>query len=462
MKVFFTLVPFFFSCIVSFAQSGTTYRLVGSLGSTVTVTNTDPLNATSGFLRPSIWRVVNADGTLGANASPATGARLQIFGIILHVQNVSVNLTSYTFNIQIRSEFRDINAGVPRLHAGRLLVSGSGNNNQRTVALGLNSTVTLGWGRATNAGTTYYSPGYVRLETSGGNANTGAGITALYPDPANPSTNLTRIIAGVSSANTNQNLNANAFNVTATSGTEFNTATSGATDNTTLTIIRTNAAPPSANITNRSVPRNPVPYFSFFPLFYAAGAAPGGAVIPLPMRLGDFTATRQPQGVVLRWNTLQEVNSDNFEIQKSTNAQNWKTIGSIKAAGSSGSVLNYQFEDNSLNSGVVYYRLKMNDLDTKYEYSSVAHIQWGTGEKKLFAYPSPASSFTTISSNEPIDGNVMVLIYQVATGRVVQQKVVTAAGNNFRLGLEGLQSGTYLVQLIKSGEVMGNINIVKL
>ena len=110
----------------------------------------------------------------------------------------------------------------------------------------------------------------------------------------------------------------------------------------------------------------------------------------------------------------------------------------------------------------MYYLLKMNDLDTKYEYSSFARIQWGTDEKKLFAYPSPASSFTTISSNEPIDGNVMVLIYQVATGRVVQQKVVTAAGNNFRLGLEGLQSGTYLVQLIKSGEVMGNINIVKL
>ncbi|WP_407523033.1 T9SS type A sorting domain-containing protein [Lacibacter sp. MH-610] len=442
MKVIFTLLSLLFATVMATAQTGTTYRLIGTLGNDVDITSNG--TTAGGFRNPAIWRVVNSNGTLGTTpVSPASGARLQIFGINLRVQTNNVDLSAYNFQIQIRSEYRDFNAGGTgggvRAHRGRLHV------NDVTLTLGSSSSITLGWGQETIGTTVYYFPGYLRLEDQSAIL---IGTTAIADRRTSP--------------NGDSYLNANAFAVsTTTDATNIAIAISNDADNRSRQVIRTNTAPPSANITNRMVARPGGAIYAQFPFFYAAGAAPGGTVAPLPMRLGDFTATRQSQGTVLRWTTVQEVNSDNFEIQQSTNAQNWKTIGTVKAAGSSGSVLNYQFEDNSVNSGVVYYRLKMNDLDTKFEYSSVARIQFGAGSKKLFAYPSPATTYTTISTDVAIDGAVTVLIYEMSTGRMVQQKVVNAAGNNFRLGLEGLQSGTYTVQLIKDGEALGRVNLMK-
>lgn len=441
MKVIFTLVSFLFTSLITTAQTGTTYRLTGTLGGDVLAS--DNSTGANGFRRSAIWQIVNANGTLGANASPASGASLQIFGINLQITS-NIDLSAFNFQIQIRSEYRDFNAGSTgggiRCHRGRLHI------NDRTLTLGSGSSITLGWGQQTIVSVVYYFPGYLRLE-----------------DQSAILIGTTAIADRRTSSNGDSYLNANAFAVsTTTDAANIAIATSNDADNRNRQVIRTNTAPPSANITNRMVARPGGAIYAQFPFFYAAGAAPGGAVAPLPMRLGDFTAARQSQSVILRWNTVQEVNSDNFEIQQSADARIWKTIGTVKAAGSSGSILNYQFEDKSVNSGVVFYRLKMNDLDTKFEYSSVARIQWTAGSKKLFAYPSPASTYTTISTDVAIDGAVTVIIYELTTGRIVQQKVVNAAGNNFRLGLEGLQTGTYTLQLIKDGEILGRVNIVKL
>lgn len=457
MKVIFTLLSLVFCAVATFAQTGTTYRLVPdnsafgtNLGSTITATNNG--TGAGGFRRSSIWRVVNSNGTFGANQSPTSGATLQIFGYEFEMNNANIDLSAFDFRILIRSEFRDINNGFPRMYQGFIRTNNIPNSTTRTITISANSSITLGWGTGTVGSTVYYCPGFLRLDASDGNASSSARIVM----------NTTPAITLASATGTNSILNAHAYNITSTPDPRITLATTDAnSNNATRQIILTNAAPPSANITNRTVARPGGAIYTSFPFFYAASAASGGAVAPLPMRLGDFTATRQSQGVVLRWSTVQEVNSDNFEIQQSTNAQNWKTIGTVKAAGSSGSVLTYEFEDNSINSGVVYYRLKMNDLDTKFEYSSVARIQWGAGSKKLFAYPSPATTYTTISTDVAIDGAVTVVIYEMTTGRMVQQKVVNAAGNNFRLGLEGLQSGTYTVQLIKNGEILGRVNLVK-
>lgn len=458
MKVIFTLLSFFVFTVITVAQTGTTYRLVPDgtqvLGDDIIVTNNG--TGTGGFRRSSIWRVVTSNGTLGANQSPTSGATLQVFGYTLLVDNASIDLGAFNFRIMIRSEYRDLggNNGGPRLWRGRLRINNNSNNTTRTLTLGASSSITLGWGTRTIGSTVYYCPGYLRLDASNGN---GSSFAQIIINTAPTTTTIARSAGGGS-----HSLNAHAYNITSTPNPNIATATSNDADNNNFSIILTNAAPPSANITNRIVARPGGPIYAQFPFFYAASAASGGPVSPLPMRLNDFTATRQSQSVVLRWSTVQEVNSDNFEIQQSTDAQNWKTIGTVKAAGSSGSILNYQFEDKSVNSGVVYYRLKMNDLDVKFEYSSVARIQWGAGNKKLFAYPSPATTYTTISTDVAIDGGVTAIIYETTTGRIVQQRMINAAGNNFRLGLEGLQSGSYTVQLVKEGEIMGRVTIVKL
>jgi hypothetical protein len=349
------------------------------------------------FLRSSNWRLVNANGTLGTTAVTPPT------GSILQVYGVTITVSNS--NLDLRSFRFDITIAASTTANGLMTYTGG-----TDLRLGNNSVIRV----------------------RGRSMGVGSCLTGAISLSDNSEI---RIYNADSSAHNRVAENANG-------GVATRTLTANCTSGSS-SYISTGYITPFTNANDN---------FSGF-LASAAG--------PLPMRLGDFTATRHSQGVLLRWTTVQEVNSDNFEIQQSTDAQNWKIIGTVKAAGSSGSVLNYQFEDNSVNSGVVFYRLKMNDLDTKFEFSSVARIQFGAGSKKLFAYPSPATTYTTISTEVSMDGAVTVLIYEMSTGRMVLQKVVNAAGNSFRLGLEGLQSGTYTLQLIKDREMLGRVNLMK-
>ena len=61
----------------------------------------------------------------------------------------------------------------------------------------------------------------------------------------------------------------------------------------------------------------------------------------------SFQAALNEAGVVLNWSTSNEVNTATFEIQRSTDAINFSTIGTKAAAGNSSAVINYTFTDIS-------------------------------------------------------------------------------------------------------------------
>src|SRR6202035_5154257 len=81
---------------------------------------------------------------------------------------------------------------------------------------------------------------------------------------------------------------------------------------------------------------------SGFSEFWINGGGPGQN-IPLPLLLESFTATRVDTKGLLQWTTSQEVNSDKFIIEKSTDANHYNAIGTVKAQGNSSTTSNYQF-----------------------------------------------------------------------------------------------------------------------
>jgi len=95
----------------------------------------------------------------------------------------------------------------------------------------------------------------------------------------------------------------------------------------------------------------------------------------LPVELIGFSGNLEGSWVKLNWQTASENNSSQFEIQRSIDTQEWKSIGQIQSAGNSYNLLEYRFVDSDLpNSEIIYYRLKQVDLDGQFEFSNTIAI----------------------------------------------------------------------------------------
>jgi hypothetical protein len=147
------------------------------------------------------------------------------------------------------------------------------------------------------------------------------------------------------------------------------------------------------------------------------GQSPFSAQGVLPIELAAFKGASTNEGVALNWTTQSEKDADHFEVQRSLDGQHWKTIGAVKAAGSSNTLRNYQFIDNqpfALN----YYRLRMIDFDGSGAYSPTISVQSGkeTGDD-ITIFPNPMS--THLNIQVPFESGEVTL--RDAYGRVLRQ-----------------------------------------
>ncbi|MDQ6480544.1 DUF6923 family protein [Dyadobacter sp. LHD-138] len=117
---------------------------------------------------------------------------------------------------------------------------------------------------------------------------------------------------------------------------------------------------------------------------------------PLPVTLVRFTAKKgERNAVMLDWATTAEINSEQFEVQHSTNGKNWDMIKTIAASGESKTVKNYMYTHDTPVNGLNYYRLKMIDQDATYAFSRIVSISF-EGEHNLNVYPNPVSDLLQI------------------------------------------------------------------
>jgi hypothetical protein len=164
----------------------------------------------------------------------------------------------------------------------------------------------------------------------------------------------------------------------------------------------------------------------------STSTASGGAIIAtqgfqqsfpllsaLPVELLDFTATKIEKTVELNWQTASERNNVGFEIERSSNDQNWEVIGFVEGRGNSFETQDYSFIDTAPNIGNNYYRLKQVDFDGHYEYSSIRHILFTANNKSaLSIYPNPNGGQFTVGINNP-DGKRAVVQLFTSSGALI-------------------------------------------
>ena len=195
---------------------------------------------------------------------------------------------------------------------------------------------------------------------------------------------------------------------------------------------------------------------SFSPFTFASITA-SIATNPLPIELLSFTANYNGHSVDLKWKTATEVNNDFFTVERSTDAQNFSSIGIVYSkatGGNSTSPLSYYLNDADVKEGTYYYRLKQVDYDGHSSYSKVAVVPI-TEENAVFVIkPNPTSGTSDIVYNCNDAENPTLNVFD-SRGRLVLTKTISCVkGENVTsLDLSEQSEGLFYVTLTTSTNV---------
>jgi hypothetical protein len=74
----------------------------------------------------------------------------------------------------------------------------------------------------------------------------------------------------------------------------------------------------------------------------------------------------------LLWSTASEAQNKGWNIERSTDAINWTTIGFVQGGNNSDVTLEYKFQLKEF--GKYYYRIKQLDIDGHFEYSEIEYL----------------------------------------------------------------------------------------
>jgi Secretion system C-terminal sorting domain len=167
--------------------------------------------------------------------------------------------------------------------------------------------------------------------------------------------------------------------------------------------------------------------------------APSGKVIlqcltVLSTELISFKVTQLDKSALLTWQTASESNAKNFDIEKSLEGTSFSKIKEVKANNTPST---YQsFDDNFTESA--YYRLKINDLDGKSDYSKIVFVDKGKGQK-LQVFPNPVKDKLTILGASKDEFKIIDLL-----GRVILRGILS--DNQMDIDVSKMASGLYLIQ----------------
>ncbi|MCC3155765.1 T9SS type A sorting domain-containing protein [Hymenobacter sp. 15J16-1T3B] len=179
---------------------------------------------------------------------------------------------------------------------------------------------------------------------------------------------------------------------------------------------------------------------------------------PLPISLVSLTAQAQAAGTVLvRWETAQELDVLRYEVQVSTDGQQFRTIGTVlPAAPTSTSRRQYSFVDRDAQQpGLRYYRLRQLDLDGTEALFGPRTVQMGRAQAaQLSAHPNPFGSEVRLRLSSPTAQPATALHLLDASGRVVLTRTIDVPAGTSELTLtelDRLPAGLYTLQLTLDG-----------
>ncbi len=196
---------------------------------------------------------------------------------------------------------------------------------------------------------------------------------------------------------------------------------------------------------------------------YAGGQGDGYAGtliigVVLPVKLISFDGKITDNGNLLEWKVSMEKDLKSYGLQKSNTGNYFQAIHTKAVSGNSEREKTYQYLDTDPYEGTNYYRLQINNLNEKAEYSNVVLLVYKKGGEAISIYPNPAQDLLTLQYK--LNEKAMVRITDMK-GSILSQQPLDAATTTLQIPVGHLAQGMYLLQVSAGENFNKSIRFIK-
>ena len=181
----------------------------------------------------------------------------------------------------------------------------------------------------------------------------------------------------------------------------------------------------------------------------------------LAVSIADFVGLKTGTSNLLKWTALQDKLGNYYEIQRSDNNREYKTIGRISSIKTSSENTEYEFEDK-YPPLVSYYRIKHIDQGGQSFYSKTVSLRRGTDNAVLVELTNPVRNSLNMRLTTTSADNVGITIMNLMGQAVLNDHIKCVKGANlYTKSLLSLPAGNYYL-LVRSDEIQSVTPFIKL
>lgn len=180
----------------------------------------------------------------------------------------------------------------------------------------------------------------------------------------------------------------------------------------------------------------------------------------LPVELLSFNAKLLSNGSTgLDWESATEKNLAYYDVEHSTDGQQFHSLGKETARGGVQVTTQYAYNHKSPQAGSNFYRLRMVDNDGVFEFSPIRQVFLDTEDADFTIFPNPTSGPLLLTSRH-LDKYKTGLTYQLTdnTGKLLRTEKITGEKTNFDLSNE--PAGAYYLNILTDREQVVQFPIV--
>lgn len=159
-------------------------------------------------------------------------------------------------------------------------------------------------------------------------------------------------------------------------------------------------------------------------------------------------AENDDQQIRLDWLTNLEIENDFFEVQRSTDGENWNPQMRLSAIGDQNENSFYDFTEYNLGPGRYYYRLLQQNRDGSQTHSGIVVVDIEIPDPLVYVFPNPVSEILAIETSTSEES---VLDYSIESinGKTVwqQHSEVKQAFHRVEVGVDQLPAGIYQLRV---------------
>lgn len=173
--------------------------------------------------------------------------------------------------------------------------------------------------------------------------------------------------------------------------------------------------------------------------------------------LVDFSAMIQSDSVMLKWSVLGNVNHEYFEVERSTNARNWKVIAHVNTAIPGKFNEDYYEADEDPVRGQAFYRLKQVNPDGSSKYSKTIAVYYAGQYRSRTTLP--VSSTGSVFIKKRILSKRGMELYNETGHRMIFKTSIV--GDDTKLDLGNISNGIYTLRINKGVVAPSIIKLIK-